>query len=140
MKKRLAAEVGWWYIYTVTRTAAAIMRTRMKIPTIRPAWSVPPFFSAALSSVEAVRNSTRIKLGKIKCYCLGLPYKQEDIICAFRVVACPIQFTHRKKIRFPCFILFSSINNDNTLPCKQNLGILMFPRGLANESDFDFLH
>lgn len=29
------------------------MRTRMRIPTMRPAWRVPPFFSAALSSVEA---------------------------------------------------------------------------------------
>jgi hypothetical protein len=33
--------------------AAAIMRTRIRIPTMRPAWSVPPFFSAAVSSVEA---------------------------------------------------------------------------------------
>lgn len=29
------------------------MRTKMRIPTMRPAWRVPPFFSAALSSVEA---------------------------------------------------------------------------------------
>jgi len=36
--------------------AAAIMRTKMRIPTMRPAWRVPPFFSAALSSVEAEKD------------------------------------------------------------------------------------
>lgn len=33
--------------------AAAVMRIRIRIPTMRPAWRLPPFFSAALSSVEA---------------------------------------------------------------------------------------